>query len=330
MAPDPTHTQSPSADGPGPATLACRGQNAAPLAPTHRPSTTGLVLHHDCWFLSGPTAVGKSALAIDLAGRLGAEIVSADSMAVYRGLDIGTAKPTPQEQARAPHHVIDVVAPSESYSVARWLADAGRAVDAIRLRGNKILFVGGTPLYFRSVRDGLALLPEGDPELRCALLAEAARSSPLALHAKLATIDPRAAARLHPNDTRRIVRALEVAQTTGRTLSESFSPNPHPVFTTQMMILDISRRLLIARIEQRVTEMFSRGLVEEVQAASALPGGIGPTARQGAGYAESLDLLAGRIALPEAIRRTQQRTRQLAKRQLTWLRSFQDAVWITA
>lgn len=127
-------------------------------------------------------------------------------MAVYRGLDIGTAKPTPQEQARVPHHVIDVVAPSESYSVARWLADAGRAVDAIRLRGNKILFVGGTPLYFRSVRDGLALLPEGDPELRCELLAEAALSSPLALHAKLATIDPRAAARLHPNDTRRIVR----------------------------------------------------------------------------------------------------------------------------
>lgn len=293
-------------------------------------------LDSDCWFLCGPTAAGKTSLAIDLAGRLEAEIISVDSMAVYKGLDIGTAKPSLLERSRVPHHLIDIVNPSESYSVAHWLTAADQAVELIRSRGKRILFVGGTPLYLRALRNGLALLPAANPEFRRQLVAEVASmgvDEPFcshSLHAKLVTIDPPAAARIHPNDMRRIIRALEVAHATGRPLSESFAPAPHPVFQTQMMIVDLSRRLLISRIERRVKEMFSRGLVAEVEAASALPGGIGFTARQATGYAQTLDLLAGRLTLNEAIAQTQQATRQLAKRQLTWLRSFKDAIWITA
>ena len=275
MAPDRTPIQF---DGPagaagpaGPTTLACPGGGA------DRPA--GPVLGTDCWILSGPTAAGKTALALALAGRLDAEIVSVDSMAVYRGLDIGTAKPSPHEQARVPHHVIAVVPPGEPYSIARWLADAAAALHAIRGRGRRILFVGGTPLYLRALRDGLAPLPAEDPEFRRQLLDEVDTHGSAAVHARLAPIDPVAAA------------------------NESVEA-PAPVG--------------------------DRGLVDEVRQAAAQPGGIGPTARQAAGYAECLELLAGRLAYAEAIRLTQQRTRQLAKRQLTWLRSFKGAVWITA
>ena len=280
--------------------------------------------------LSGPTAAGKTALALDLAGRLDAEIVSVDSMAVYQGLDIGTAKPSPGERARVAHHVIDVVPPSEPYSVARWLADAAAAVEAIRARGRRILFVGGTPLYLRALRDGLAPLPAEDPAFRRSLLDEIEAEGSAALHARLATIDPAAAARIHPNDVKRIVRALEVSHATGRPLSEAFAPAPDPGFETRMMIVDLPRRLLADRIDRRVDAMFAAGLVDEVRRAAAAPGGLGPTARQAAGYAECLDLLAGRLPPAEAVRLTKQRTRQLAKRQLTWLRSFKNAVWITA
>jgi tRNA dimethylallyltransferase len=328
MAPDRTH-HDPAATGAanpgGPTTLACPAGDAAGDTPA-----AGPVLGNDCWFLSGPTAAGKTALAIGLAGRLDAEIVSVDSMAVYRGLDIGTAKPSPTEQSRVQHHLIDLVPPSESYSVARWLAAAASAVETIRGRGRRILFVGGTPLYLRSLRDGLAPLPAADSDFRRELLAEADRIGSAALHARLASIDPVAAARIHPNDVKRIVRGLEVARLSGRPLSAAFAPAPQPVFDTQLMVVDLPRRLLADRIGARVDEMFARGLVEEVRRADAQPGGIGPTARQAAGYSESLELLAGRIDLAEAIRLTKQRTRQLAKRQLTWLRSFKNAVWITA
>ena len=328
MAPDRTQHDSDrpgAADPGGPSTLACPGGDAAGAAAAAAP-----VLGNDCWFLSGPTAAGKTALAIGLAQRLDAEIVSVDSMAVYRGLDIGTAKPSPAEQAQVPHHLIDLVPPGETYSVARWLTAAAAAVDTIRSRGRRILFVGGTPLYLRAIRDGLAPLPAADAALRSDLLVEADRVGSAALHARLAAIDPQAAARIHPNDVKRIVRGLEVSLVSGRTLSESFAPVPHPVFETQLLVVDLPRSLLAARIDRRVDEMFARGLVEEVRRAEAAPGGIGPTARQAAGYSEALDFIAGRISLADAIRLTKQRTRQLAKRQLTWLRSFKNAVWITA
>lgn len=306
---------------PGPSTLARPGGDSGHPGPP---------LGADCWFLSGPTASGKSALAIPLARRLGAEIVSVDSMAVYRGLDIGTAKPDAAERASVPHHLVDVVDPAERYSVARWLADATWALADCRSRGRAILFVGGTPLYLRALRDGLAPLPPADANLRDRLAAEAEASGPEILHAKLGAIDPPAAARIHPRDAKRIIRALEVAELTGRPLSAAFAPASDPLFEARLLIVDLPRATLYARIDRRVERMFATGIVEETQAALARPGGIGPTASQAAGYTEAIDLLAGRIDRAEAIRRTQQRTRQLAKRQLTWLRSFKKATWIAA
>jgi tRNA dimethylallyltransferase len=286
-------------------------------------------LDADCWFLSGPTAAGKTDLGIELAGRLGAEIVSVDSMAVYRSLDVGTAKPTGAQRAAIRHHLLDVVSPAEPYTVARWLADAERAVTECRARGRQILFVGGTPLYLRALREGLARLPPADPALRAALEADAARHGTAALHRRLAAVDPVAAGRIHAGDLRRIVRALEVAEATGRPLSSHFQPHADPWFDRRLMIVDLSRDLLRRRIDERVERMFAAGLVEETKAALAADG-LGPTARQAAGYAEAVALLAGAIDRAEAVRRTQARTRQLAKRQLTWLRSFPHAVWLTA
>jgi tRNA dimethylallyltransferase len=311
-----------------PATLRPSATVATTLAraadgPARRPE-----LAADCWFLSGPTASGKSALGVRLARELGAEIVSVDSMAVYRGLDVGTAKPTPEQRRAVPHHLLDVVAPAEPYSVARWLGDAAAVVDDCRRRGRKILFVGGTPLYLRALRDGLAEVPGEDPDLRRRLTEEAAAHGSAHLHARLAAVDPATAARLHPNDLKRIIRALEVEQLSGRPLSQAFAPEPHPVFERQFFVLDLPRPVLYERIDRRVERMFAEGIVEETRAALAAPGGLGPTAVQAAGYAEAADLLAGRIDRAEAIRRTQQRTRQLAKRQLTWLRSFEHARWI--
>jgi tRNA dimethylallyltransferase len=291
---------------------------------------TDVRLDTDCWFLAGPTAAGKSALAIPLALRLGAEILSVDSMAVYRGLDVGTAKPSAADRAVVRHHCLDLVPPSAGFSVAEWLAAAAVALADCRARGKNILFVGGTPLFLRALRDGLAELPAADSALRGALLAEISLEGSARLHRRLAGIDPQAAARIHPNDTKRLVRALEVAELTGRPLSASFAPATDPLFESRLMILDITRAALAARIDHRVEVMFHGGLVEETATALALPGGIGPTAAQAAGYTEAIDLLAGTITRSDAIHRTQLRTRQLAKRQRTWLRSFKKATWIGA
>ncbi len=305
----------------GPPTIArAEGASSAP----------GPRLAEDCWFLAGPTASGKSALGVKLALDLRAEIVSVDSMAVYRGLDVGTAKPTPEQREAVPHHLVDVVEPGESYSVARWLAGAAEAVEAARGRDRRILFVGGTPLYLRALRDGLAVVPGEDPEFRKVAAEEAAAHGSVRLHARLAAVDPEAAARIHPHDAKRIIRALEVERVTGIPLSRTFAPAPHPVFDRQLLVLDVPRSVLHDRIDRRVERMFAAGIVEETSAALAAPGGIGPTAIQAAGYAEAVDYLAGRIDRAAAILRTQQRTRQLAKRQSTWLRSFRTAIWIAA
>ena len=190
--------------------------------------------------------------------------------------------------------------------------------------------MGGTPLYLRALRDGLAPLPPADPLLRRRLADDVAKLGSAALHTRLAAVDPVSAARIHPRDAKRIIRALEVAETTGRPLSQAFAPAPNPLFESRLMVVDLPRAALSRRIDRRVERMFAEGLVDETRAALAQPGGIGPTARQAAGYAEAIDLLAGRLDLAAAIRLTQQRTRQLAKRQLTWLRSFSAATWIAA
>jgi tRNA dimethylallyltransferase len=332
MAPDShQHEAAPPAAPEGPSTVACpTGAFGGPEPASE--ATLGPVLRDDCWILSGPTASGKTALSLLLARRLDAEIVSVDSMAVYRGLDIGTAKPTAAQRAEVPHHLVDLVEPGEIYTVARWLADAANAVESCRSRGKRVLFVGGTPLYLRALRDGLDPQPAGDPEFRRRLEAEVEATGSEPLHTRLAVVDPIAAARIHPNDARRIIRALEVVEVTGQPLPSSWGePRPlHPVFARQMLVLDQPRRTLRERIDRRVAAMFAEGLIEETQVAAAQPGGIGATARQAAGYAEALEVLSGKMTPFQAIQFTQQRTRQLAKRQLTWLRSFKTAIWIGA
>ena len=328
---DPDGTPTVPCDGGGPA-----GADAIAPDRTIVPLTTAMppALDADCWILSVPTAAGKTALALAFACRLDAEIVSVDSMAVYRGLDIGTAKPSAMDQAAVPHHCLDLVAPNAGFSVAQWLAAVREAVAEIRERGKQILFVGGTPLYLRSLRDGLAPVPTEDRDIRQRLSAEAAAAGPAALHARLQAIDPAAAARIHPHDAKRLIRALEVAEVTGRPMSEVWEQGKadintaSPAFTRQMLVVDLPRRILADRIDRRVEAMFSGGIVEETDAALRA-GGISSTARQAAGYTESIDLIEGRLTRSAAIERTKARTRQLAKRQLTWLRSFKDAIWIT-
>ena len=332
MAPDShQHEAAPPAAPEGLSTVACpTGAFGGPAPASTAPQAPAL--RDDCWILSGPTAAGKTALSLLLARRLDAEIVSVDSMAVYRGLDIGTAKPTAAQRGEVPHHLVDLVNPGEIYTVARWLADAAAAVEACRSRGKRVLFVGGTPLYLRALRDGLDPQPAGDGDVRRRLEEEMQAKGSGSLHARLAKVDPVAAARIHPNDARRIIRALEVVEVTGQPMPSSWAdPRPlDPVFAGQMLVIDQPRHILRDRIDRRVEAMFAEGLVEETHAAAALPGGIGATARQAAGYAEALEVIAGKMTTEQAIRLIQQRTRQLAKRQLTWLRSFTSAIWIGA
>ena len=299
------------------------------LASPDASETCTVQLADDCLILAGPTAAGKTKIALPLAQRLGAEIVSVDSMAVYQSLDIGTAKPSAAEQQKVPHHAIDLVAPSASFSVAAWLNEVARAVDSIRARGRRVLFVGGTPLYLKALREGLAAGPPANPELRASLTDRLATEGASALHRELASLAPDAAARIHPNDWRRIIRGIEVARmpTPAGSQPATWGTDASGASAAVMLVLDVPRQLLAERIADRVRRMFADGLVEEVRAAEA-HGGIGATARQAAGYSEVLAMLAGRLTQTEAVEQTIRRTRQLAKRQRTWFRSFREAVWI--
>jgi tRNA dimethylallyltransferase len=244
----------------------------------------------DVLILTGPTASGKSALALELAERLGAEIVAMDSMTLYRGLDVGTAKPTPEERRRVPHHLIDVIDPWESASVAWWLERAAACCQDIVRRGKRPLMVGGTGLYLKAVLCGLFDGPPADEDIRRKLLREAASGGPEALHARLLQVDPPSAARLHPNDIRRVVRALEVWELTRRPMSTwqtqwtgqrglriedrgpSFDPRPSILDPRSSPVwLDLPRDELYRRINVRVEAMIAGGLVEEVRALRRLP-----------------------------------------------------------
>ena len=223
--------------------------------------------------LTGPTGSGKSQLGVELAERLGAEIVSMDSMALYRGMDIGTAKPGPEERGRVKHHLLDVLEPWESASVAWWLAQAAVCCREIESRGKRVLFVGGTALYLKALLHGLFDAPPADLDLRRRLTEEADHQGPLALHRRLAVVDPAAAQRLHPNDVRRVIRALEVWELTGRPISAwqtqwSVSPaeSSEAVSSADRCLwLDLPRQELFARIDRRVHHMIASGLVEEVR-----------------------------------------------------------------
>lgn len=277
----------------------------------------------NCVFLSGPTASGKTAVGIALAEILGGEIVSLDSMALYRRMDIGTAKPTPDERARVPHHLVDVVEPGEEYSVARYLDDAASAVRAIEARGKRALFVGGTPLYLKALLRGLFAGPEADWALRERLLDEARRLGGAALHDRLREVDPAAAAKLHPNDVRRVIRALEVFEQTGRPLSEMQTQFSTTTSGRTVFVLDWPREQLHERINRRVDAMFAAGFVDEVRALVAA-GPLSHTAAQAVGYPETIAYLEAGGDPAATIEQVKLRTRQFAKRQMTWFRSLPE------
>jgi tRNA dimethylallyltransferase len=277
--------------------------------------------------LTGPTGSGKSALAVEVGERLGAEVVSMDSMALYRGMDVGTAKPDAEQRRRVPHHLIDVLDPWESASVAWWLARAAECVRDVEGRGRRALFVGGTPLYLKALLFGLFDGPPADLELRQRLTAEAEALGSAVLHARLAEVDPVSAARLHPNDARRVIRALEVWQLTGRPLSAwqtQWSATTHhsPLTTHRVLWLDLPRDELYARIDGRVVQMIDGGLLDEAAALRRLPRPLSREAAQAVGYKEAFDHLDGRATREETVRLMQAHSRQLARRQLTWFRQM--------
>lgn len=282
--------------------------------------------------LTGPTASGKTALALELAPRLNAEVVVMDSMTLYRGMDIGTAKPTAAERAAVPHHLLDVLDPWESGNVAWWLRMAAGVTTDIESRGKTVLFVGGTPFYLKALLKGIFDSPPADPELRLRLEAEAETLGPTGFHEKLAGIDPASAARLHPNDIRRQVRAREVYELTGRPISawqqQGWFDGPTTgvaeVKFPRVLALNPDRDELYRRIDARVLTMIDEGWLGEVERLRALPQGMSREASAALGYRELGEYLEGGKTLAEAVEMIQMKSRQFAKRQLTWFRNLED------
>jgi tRNA dimethylallyltransferase len=280
--------------------------------------------------LVGPTASGKTDAALRIARTLGAEIVSVDSMLVYRGMDVGTAKPTAEERSLVPHHLLDLAEPGEAFSVAQYQRLARDAVAGVRDRRRRPLLVGGSGLYFRAVVDGLEF-PATDPATRQALEAEASGVGASTLHGRLRSFDPAAAGKIEPGNLRRTVRALEVAAVTGRSFS-SFAQSwqRYPEGRVRAAGIELDRSELTSRIESRVRAMLKGGLLEEVR--RLVEDGRGPslTAGQAIGYAEIIEHLAGRATLEEAVLRTVKRTKALARRQLAWFRRDPRIRWFRA
>jgi len=281
----------------------------------------------------GPTGAGKTDLALRLAERHNVEIVSVDSAMVYRGMDIGTGKPSPEVLRRHPHHLVDILDPLQAYSAGQFVRDARRAIDDIRARGKLPLLVGGTMLYFRALRRGLANMPAADPAVRAAIDAEAALRGWPALHAELAVLDPVSARRIQPNDAQRIQRALEVHRLTGKTLTELHAAQPTNADLTFAAYAWVpnDREQLYAVIEQRFHAMMRAGLLTEVRKLYArgdlnadLP------AIRAVGYRQLWEHLYGRDTLESAIQRAIFATRHLARRQLIWLRAEPEIQWLDA
>jgi tRNA dimethylallyltransferase len=282
--------------------------------------------------LCGPTGIGKSDWALRVAEQLPLEIVSADSAQVYRGMDIGTAKPSPAVRDRVPHHLIDLCEPSERYSAGRFAVDALACIRDIHARRRVPLLVGGTMLYLRALLSGLAPLPQAAPELRAALDKRAAQAGWPALHAQLAALDPAAAARIRHNDGQRIQRALEVCYRSGRTLSELQQATVSPLDgwpVRRFALVPRERAQLHQRLEERFNAMMAAGFLAEVEALRAR-GDLStqhPSMRA-VGYRQLWAHLDGEYSLAEALRRAVAATRQLAKRQLTWLRGEPGLTWL--
>lgn len=283
-------------------------------------------------FLMGPTACGKTEAACRLAAEFDAEIVSVDSALVYRGLDIGTAKPSPMVLARFPHHLIDLRDPGERYSAAQFRRDALAVIGEIHARGRMALLVGGTGLYYRVLSDGIAELPEGDAAVRARLADELATHGLGVLHARLAAIDPVSAERIHPHDPQRTLRALEVYETAGSPMSELLARNVEPGLPRaplQLVLAPAGRDWLHERIATRFDAMLRAGFVNEVRALRAR-GDLGPEdpALRTVGYRAVWQYLDGELSHRAMRERAIVATRQLAKRQFTWFRGVSGAHWV--
>lgn len=282
-------------------------------------------------FLMGPTASGKTALAIELAKRLPCDIISVDSALVYRGMDIGTAKPTAAEQAQAPHRLLDLIDPTEAYSAADFRRDALREIESIVAQGRIPLLVGGTMLYYKALLEGLSPLPAADPIIRQAIETEAEQIGWDALHQQLQQIDPVSAARIHPNDPQRLSRALEVYRISGKTLTELTQTKGEqlPYRTLQFAIAPTDRDLLRQRIAERYKLMLSQGFEQEVRALyqrGDLHADL-PSIRC-VGYRQMWEYLEEKMSYDEMVYRGIVATCQLAKRQMTWLRGWENVTWL--
>lgn len=280
--------------------------------------------------ITGPTAVGKTGVGIEVALALNGEVVSADSMMVYRGMDIGTAKPTFSEMRGVPHHLIDIVNPDEEFNVVRYQELATAAIENIQSRRRVPLLVGGTGLYLRAIIDHYRFPVRCDPRLRQRLQQEAQLHGSGQLHERLAAVDPVTAARLHPNDQRRIIRALEVYHQTGKPFSQFQPPagRRESKYRLAMFGLSMDRARLYQRIEERVDELIQAGLVEEVR--GLLDRGHGPelVAMKGLGYKEVVAYLRGETTREEMVNILKRNTRRFAKRQLTWFRRDDRIRWL--
>lgn len=304
-------------------------------------------------FLMGPTASGKTDLALQLCDQLPCEIISVDSAMIYRGMDIGTAKPSPEELARAPHRLIDICDPADTYSAADFRRDALAEMAEITARGRIPLLVGGTMMYFKALLSGMSNLPSADPELRATIEREAGMAGWQALHDELSTKDPEAAARIHPNNRQRLMRAIEVIRLTGRPISELWQSGearesdvedftyttqwqadeqaslPYTVF--QFALAPADRAVLHQRIEQRFNAMLEAGFLDEVRALKAR-GDLEPDmpSMRCVGYRQAWEHLSGKTDYDCFVDKGTAATRQLAKRQLTWLRKWQGIHWLAS
>lgn len=278
----------------------------------------------------GPTASGKTSLAIELAKKLDGEVVSCDSMQIYKHMDIGTAKPTADEQRAAVHHMIDIVEPSVRFSVAEFTQRARQCIDEVLSRGKVPVLAGGTGLYLDSIIENVVFPDIGeDPSFREEMAEKARESGNEAVHRLLAEKDPEAAEKIHPNNLRRVIRALEICHLTGKTFTQvNRESKREPVYDALIFGIDAEREVLYERINRRVDKMVDEGLTEEVRKLMEMGIGRDTTAMQAIGYKELADFFDGRLTFDEAIEKIKMESRRYAKRQLTWFRRNSEIVWV--
>lgn len=279
-----------------------------------------------CWFLTGATASGKTSVSLELAHRIDAEIISMDSMAIYRLMNVGTAKPNPQQMDAVPHHLINIVDPDEMFSTSRFHQLAHQTVNEVWARGKNVLFVGGTALYLKALLRGIFQGPPADWEFRADVEKDIEQFGDEYLHQRLQLVDPVSAHHLHPNDHRRIIRALEVFKVTNKPLSHLQMEFEQSTAAENCRVFAIrhARPILHQRIEQRVTTMFEKGLLDEVHTIRSQFQTLSRTAAQAVGYKEAMEHLDGQLTMDQAIERMRIRTRRFARHQETWFRGLTE------